>query len=180
MKNKTPFPMTPFDMLVIPENLHIMKLLLPYLPPGIQKIMAIWIKLTELQNTMAFFQSTSRFDERIHSAVEQTSAAELFEELRPYMKEEEAEQIDMVLSAMSMMEMMQDSESGNTSSTSADILRSMMPAGSEEMFDLYSQMFEKGGDDRHESEGQSMGGMDEESDNSKSGSAETGTDEDSL
>lgn len=31
---------------------------------------------------------------------------EIFEELRPYMKEDEAEQIDMALSAMSMMEMM--------------------------------------------------------------------------
>ena len=28
MKNKTPFPMTPFDMLVVPEHLHIMKLFL--------------------------------------------------------------------------------------------------------------------------------------------------------
>ena len=30
MKNKTPFPMTPFDMLVVPEHLHIMKLFLPF------------------------------------------------------------------------------------------------------------------------------------------------------
>ena len=41
MKKKTPFPMTPFDMLVVPEQLHMMKLFLPYLPSGTQKMLAL-------------------------------------------------------------------------------------------------------------------------------------------
>ena len=67
---------------------------------------------------------------------------ELFEELRPYMKEDEADQIDMALSAMSMMEMMQSPESSSGHPEPSDFLKSMMPSGTGEMFDLYSQIFE--------------------------------------
>lgn len=175
MKKKAPLPMTPFDIQVIPESLHMMKLLLQYLPSGIQKMLAIWIKCTELQNTIEYFKEFPYSGIRKNCSQKQVSAAEIFEELRPYMKDDEAEQIDMALSAMSMMEMMQSDE-GN----SADLLRSMMPSGSENMFDLYSQMFEKGGDNKDEPEKQSMGRMDDESSISESGSFETGTDEDGI
>ena len=57
MKKKTPFPMTPFDMLVVPEQLHMMKLFLPYLPSGTQKMLALWIKCQELTNTIAYFRT---------------------------------------------------------------------------------------------------------------------------
>ena len=106
MKNKTPFPMTPFDMLVVPEHLHIMKLFLPYLPSGTQKILAVWIKYMELHNTLAYFRNFPHFGLGECLSPKQAGAMEIFEELRPYMKEDEAEQIDMALSAMSMMEMM--------------------------------------------------------------------------
>lgn len=167
--------MTPFDMQVIPENLHMMKLFLPYLPSGTQKMLAIWIKCTELENTIKYFEKFSHPGIGKTSSKKQVSAAEIFEELRPYMKDDEADQIDMALSAMNMMEMMQADEGG-----SVDVLRSMMPSGAENMFDLYSQIFEKGGDNEDEHEEHSMGGMDEESSISESGSFETGTDEDSI
>ena len=129
MKNKTPFPMTPFDMLVVPEHLHIMKLFLPYLPSGTQKILAVWIKYMELHNTLAYFRNFPHFGLGECLSPKQAGAMEIFEELRPYMKEDEAEQIDMALSAMSMMP---------------------------------------------------VGGMDEESCDPEPGSAETGTDTDSI
>lgn len=175
MKKETPFPMTPFDMRVIPESLHMMKLLLQYLPSGTQKMLGIWIKCTELQNTIEYFKDFPYSGTSKNNSTKQASAAEIFEELRPYMQDDEADQIDMALSAMSMMEMMQ-ADGGN----STDLLRSMMPSGSENMFDLYSQMFEKGGDSQDEHEKQSMGGMDDEPGISESGSFETGTDEDSF
>ena len=49
MKKKTPFPMTPFDMLVVPEQLHMMKLFLPYLPSGTQKMLALGSNVRNLQ-----------------------------------------------------------------------------------------------------------------------------------
>lgn len=180
MKNKTPFPMTPFEMLVVPEHLHIMKLFLPYLPSGTQKILAVWIKYMELHNTLAYFRNFPHFGLGECLSPKQAGAMEIFEELRPYMKEDEAEQIDMALSAMSMMEMMNAAGPAEEHPGPADLLRFMMPSGTDDMFDLYSQMFEKGGEAEDESEGQPVGGMDEESCDPEPGSAETGTDTDSI
>lgn len=143
MKKKTPFPMTPFDMLVVPEQLHMMKLFLPYLPSGTQKMLALWIKCQELTNTIAYFRDYPRIGMGECTSPKQVNAMELFEELRPYMKEDEADQIDMALSAMSMMEMMQSPESSSGHPEPSDFLKSMMPSGTGEMFDLYSQIFEK-------------------------------------
>ena len=180
MKKKTPFPMTPFDMLVVPEQLHMMKLFLPYLPSGTQKMLALWIKCQELTNTIAYFRDYPRIGMGECTSPKQVNAIELFEELRPYMKEDEADQIDMALSALSMMEMMQSPESSSGHPEPSDFLKSMMPSGTGEMFDLYSQIFEKGGDAEHESEGEPMGPMDEQSGFPESGSPETGTDEDGI
>ena len=180
MKKKTPFPMTPFDMLVVPEQLHMMKLFLPYLPSGTQKMLALWIKCQELTNTIAYFRDYPRIGMGECTSPKQVNAMELFEELRPYMKEDEADQIDMALSAMSMMEMMQSPESSSGHPEPSDFLKSMMPSGTGEMFDLYSQIIEKGGDAEHESEGEPMGPMDEQSGFPESGSSETGTDEDGI
>ena len=88
MKKKTPFPMTPFDMLVVPEQLHMMKLFLPYLPSGTQKMLALWIKCQELTNTIAYFRDYPRIGMGECTSPKQVNAMELFEELRPYMKEE--------------------------------------------------------------------------------------------
>ena len=180
MKKKTPFPMTPFDMLVVPEHLHMMKLFLPYLPSGTQKMLAVWIKTVELQNTIAYFRDFPRLGMGEVSSSRQINAMELFEELRPYMKEDEAEQIDMALSAMSMMEMMNESKGSGDSPDPSEILRSMMTSDEEGLFDMYSQMFEKGGDIKDDPAGQRMGGMDETSSDSESGSSETGTDENGI
>lgn len=180
MKNKTPFPMTPFDMLVVPEHLHIMKLFLPYLPSGTQKLLAVWIKYVELQNTITYFRNFPRLGMGEYTSQKQVNAMEIFEELRPYMKEEEADQIDMAISAMSMMEMMNASGSATDHLNPTDLFRSMMPSGTDEMFDLYSQMFEKGGENEDEAEGQPVGSMDEESGDPGSGSDETGIDTDSV
>ena len=136
MKNKTPFPMTPFDMLVEPEHLHIMKLFLPYLPSGTQKILAVWIKYMELHNTLAYFRNFPHFGLGECLSPKQAGAMEIFEELRPYMKEDEAEQIDMALSAMSMMEMMNAAGPAEEHPGPADLLRSMMPSGTDDMLSL--------------------------------------------
>ena len=35
MNQETPYPMTPFDIKITDDNLQMMKLLLPYVPPSI-------------------------------------------------------------------------------------------------------------------------------------------------
>ena len=44
-----------FDDAILPKELQMMKALLPFLPAGMQKMLAIYIKWTELQKTIEYF-----------------------------------------------------------------------------------------------------------------------------
>ena len=59
MDQKFPKPMTPFDSLVTPHHLYLMKLLLPYVPPAFQRMLACYIKFMEFQYTLEHFQGFS-------------------------------------------------------------------------------------------------------------------------
>ena len=47
--------MTSLDEAVLPRELQMLKAFLPFLPAPAQKMLAIYIKWTELQNTIAIF-----------------------------------------------------------------------------------------------------------------------------
>ena len=47
--------MIPFDEAVLPKELQMLKAFLPFLPAPAQKMLAIYIKWTELQNTITYF-----------------------------------------------------------------------------------------------------------------------------
>ncbi|MBS6396542.1 MAG: hypothetical protein KH452_05270 [Clostridiales bacterium] len=47
--------MTPFDEAFLPKELQILKVFLPFLPANLQKMMAIYIKWTELNYTIEYF-----------------------------------------------------------------------------------------------------------------------------
>lgn len=49
--------MNPFDDAILPKEMQMLKVFLPFLPVGLQKFMAIYIRWTELTNTLAWFQS---------------------------------------------------------------------------------------------------------------------------
>ena len=64
MDEKTPRPMTPFDELVTSPQLQVIKLLLPYAPVSQQRILAAFIKLFELRQTILFFNGFRHMPER--------------------------------------------------------------------------------------------------------------------
>lgn len=107
MDKRTPFPMTPFDSLTSSRELQMLKLLLPYTPPFAQRMLAFFIKFTELKNTVRYFGIFSSAPAREEFAGTDLSFPEILEDLKPYMGKD-AETIDTILSAMSMMEMMKD------------------------------------------------------------------------
>lgn len=107
MDKRTPLPMTPFDTLTSSGELQMLKLLLPYTPPAAQRMLAFFIRFTELQNTIRYFGIFSRGPERKEFQSTPPSFTEMLEELKPYMGENEGA-VDSILSAMSMMEMMKD------------------------------------------------------------------------
>lgn len=111
MEKHPPLPMTPFDMITTSDNLQMMKLLLPYIPPAMQGMLAFYIKFMELQNAIRYFglfhsKTIHSKDPDLFSRTS-PSPSDMLEDLRPYLGKE-AETIDMVLSAMTMMETMKD------------------------------------------------------------------------
>lgn len=59
MAGKPSKPMTPFDKSVTPSYLYKWKLFLAFLPPSIQRFLAVYIKFTEFRYTMDYFRGTS-------------------------------------------------------------------------------------------------------------------------
>ena len=170
MDQKKPFPMTPFDMLVTTEELQMMKLILPYLPAGQQRTFAVFIKFTELRNTWDYFGKCAKVSSQSIPCSGKISPTDVLQEIRPYMKEEEAENLDMVFSAMSMMEMFQ---SMSENSDPAEILKSVMPPDKQEMFDIYKEMVSEG-DEMHEPERRAMDEVGGTSPDEAPGSSQTG------
>ncbi|WP_346663801.1 hypothetical protein [uncultured Merdimonas sp.] len=102
MKSKKPRIMTPFDDLITPPGLYAMKLLLPCLPPGLQHVLAVYIKVTELSRTIADFRGFSGF-----------SPEDLLTELKSCMSREELDQLEQMESVMNIMEMMRQTDAAD-------------------------------------------------------------------
>ena len=109
-------PMTPFDCLVTPDELYMLKLMLPYTPANMQRLLAIFIKFLELRHTIDYFQG---FPSCSHE--------NLLHELKPYMSKSEQETMEQMESMMNKMDMVQ----------------SMQSAGSDgqELFSMFGDLF---------------------------------------
>lgn len=127
--------MTPFDQHVSTQPLQLMKLLIPYLPPKIQRVFAIYIKFLEFQYTLSFFQS---FHKKAHST------QDMIQDLKPYLPSSAAESLDNFLNLLSMMEVfqtMQNSSDENSDWNPMSMMTSMLGPDTQEMFEMYQTMF---------------------------------------
>lgn len=115
MKHDDIKPMTPFDSLTQNESMRMLKLMLPFLAPSAQKMLAVYMKYTELQNTIRYFQDFDASPLQTQSQSDGLSLTGILEEIRPYMSEKEGASIDSILSAFQMMEFM-----GNMSQSPSD------------------------------------------------------------
>lgn len=103
MERHPPLPMTPFDEKITTKQLQALKLLLPYMPAAFQKMLAFYIKFTELQNTIRYFSHSST----LHNTQDNLMSFQLLEEIRPYIDSKDSDAFESILSILSMMEMMQ-------------------------------------------------------------------------
>ena len=129
--------LTPFDSQINNPSLQMMKLLIPYLPPKNQRILAIYIKFVEFQNTLSSFRV---FRAKKHST------EDMLNEIRPYLPSDIFNSIDQILNMMSMMEMMKNmSDEANSDPT--EMLKNMLTPEQQSMFEMYNTMFssEEGG-----------------------------------
>ena len=78
--------MTPFDRAVSNSSLQLTKLLIPFLPPHNQRMMAVYVKFMEFQNTITYFHTLKQGTlEDILSCLPH-SAAESFENIQNMMQ----------------------------------------------------------------------------------------------
>ena len=129
--------LTPFDLRTNTPYLQMIKLLIPYLPPKKQRILAIYIKFAEFQNTLSSFRI---FKNRTYST------EQMLTEIRPYLPSDIFNSIDNILNMVSMMEIMKNMSEASTTDP-AELLKNMLTPEQQSMFELYNTMFssEEGG-----------------------------------
>lgn len=142
-------PQTPFDSLVVPQQLQMMKVLLPYISSSSQSMLAIFIKFLELQHTIQYFQNPRSFMHMQAFEKKNPSFSDIIEEFVPYLDKEQGDMIHNILNAMQMMEMFQSmsdimpnmsgSDSGGFSPEA--LMKNMFSPEQQEMFEFYSNMF---------------------------------------
>lgn len=91
--------MTPFDEYISNSSLQMTKLLIPFLPPRSQRMLAVYVKFAELQHTLSFFRSMKQ---KAHAP------EDILNSMKPYMSSSDADSFDQMLNMMSMMNMMQE------------------------------------------------------------------------
>lgn len=144
MDEKTPRPMTPFDELVTSPQLQVIKLLLPYAPVSQQRILAAFIKLFELRQTILFFNGFRHMPEPDGQGDSADASDNILKSIRPYLDPGQAEMMDMAVNMrdiMDMAEMMRSSADENGSFDPAEMMLGMLSPEQKEMFETYSAMF---------------------------------------
>lgn len=182
METKTPEPMTPFDELVTSPALQAVKLLLPYTPASGRQMIAAFVKLQELRQTIRVF-GENRHD--LHAqALGQTPSSSVFDiliSLKPYLSRRDADMLDMILNLREMMEtveMMKESaagQEGESAFSPGDLLAGMLSPEQQEAFRMYESMFSRAPDDTRKGDDANER-MDERPADEEHGSGETGTD----
>lgn len=99
MNDDFSYIMTPFDQYIATQSLQMTKLLIPFLPPHSQRMLAVYVKFQELSHTMSFFRSMK---------YKTNSTEDMFESLKPFLSPEDLDSFDQMQNMMSMMSMMQE------------------------------------------------------------------------
>jgi len=136
--------MTPFDQSISNHSLQLIKLLIPFLPPQSQRIIAIYVKFMEFQHTLSFFQVMKQRD---------------WEDLKSYLPRSAMEAYDNILNMMNMVNMMnmfQDMQ--NSSDTEAEfdpmsMMKDMLTPEQQDMFQMYQGMFAQDIETQQQEEG---------------------------
>lgn len=109
MDEATTGKMTPFDAAVTQDSLQMLKATLPYMPPNLQKTLAVYAKISELSNTISYFRSFSP-ELKMMSSPQAMPPSEILTQLRQYTNGPMQGTIDQLLFFCNAMQMMQSFE----------------------------------------------------------------------
>ena len=134
---------------LIGTQLQVIKLLLPYAPVSQQRILAAFIKLFELRQTIRFFNGFRHMPEPDGQGDSADASDNILKSIRPYLDPGQAEMMDMAVNMrdiMDMAEMMRSSADENGSFDPAEMMLGMLSPEQKEMFETYSAMFSQSPD----------------------------------
>lgn len=172
MEKKPPLKMTTFDSMVTNETLQMIKVMLPYMPLRFQRMAGMYVKFSEFQNAIYYFQPPYYHSRRGRLRQKELSMTSILEDVMPYMSEEEAGQLDTMSQMLSMMEVMGAMQENTGSSQGggmdfSEMAKQMLTPEQQAMFDMMD-VFQS---ERMENDER----MDEQRGDQGFGSAETGT-----
>lgn len=154
--------MSPFDQAFATEQMQLIKLLIPYMPPGQQRFLGVYVKFMEFQNTLHHFHAVKSPMSSQNLSFHQDSLFQILSEISIYFPSRIREQVEQISSLLSMMEMVQQMQE-NQDSFMGDL----------DPMDMMQQMFVK--PETTKEGGQQNDGVDQRSGSESSGSTETGT-----
>lgn len=95
-----------FDTIFTNNHIKMLKVLLSYFDPEVQKMLAVYIKFLELQHTLAYFKNHSQVFPAGHSPSPGTppDISNLCQELLPYCTQKERERIGQLRQMQQSME----------------------------------------------------------------------------
>ena len=106
MDETTTGKLTPFDVAVSKDSLQMLKATLPYMPISIQKMLAIYAKVTELSNTVSYFRNFTP-ELQMMSSAQPLQPFEVLSDLRQYTNGNMQSKIDQILFTFQTLQMMQ-------------------------------------------------------------------------
>ena len=96
MKDDFSQMMTPFDLSISSRSLQMTKVLIPFLPPQSQRMLAIYVKFIEFQNTISFFRGLKKTN------------IELLNDVKNIFPDEIWDNYENVMNMMNMVDMFQE------------------------------------------------------------------------
>lgn len=127
--------MTPFDQYISSQPLQMTKVLIPFLPPQSQRMMAVYVKFLEFRLTLSSFRSMKQ------SCDQQN----FFDALKPYLSSADVESFEQMSNMMNMMSMMQE----------------MQNMSDFDPMSMMSEMFAQENNTEFQKEGENFDGLDE-------------------
>lgn len=141
--------LTPFDQIISSQNLQILKVLLPYMPPDSQRMMAIYVKFSELQHTLNLFQDFSKLVQIQNFEKQTLSPLDMIHEIQPYLSKNASDMLDTFSNMMNTMEMVKSFQEMSGTDGSSDpafdpmsMMKTMLTPEQQDMFDTYQTMFD--------------------------------------
>lgn len=146
-----------FDDFTSTHQTQILKAAIPYIHVKQQKFLAIYIKVHELLNTIAYFQENENGMEICSFNDQSDHTLEMLGSIRKVCTKQEQETIDSLMNALNMVQMINQfqtisKEFGNNADGTEtangndgfqfDILKSILPPEQQEMFQMYQDMFQ--------------------------------------